>query len=149
VGNCSSFCGTLLNPLASERIPFTEALLCIKNEVYFHLMAQYWYHTEVMIEYMENYLEAFHRHNNVFSQFCTSKSTKKVLEALKKQLTLDEQEDRESDPASNNLSAATKRHRVDEGKTHIESEIAQHLVNESDFNFVKMHLLNHFSDHLH
>ena len=28
------------------------------------------------------------------------------------------------------------------------SEIEQHLVDESDFNFVKMHLLNQFSDHI-
>jgi len=31
------FAATLFNPLASQRIPFTEALLCIKNLVYFHL----------------------------------------------------------------------------------------------------------------
>jgi len=49
----------------------------------------------------------------------------------------------------NNLSAAAKRRRVAGDKTQIESEIAQHLVNTSDFNFVKMHLLNHFSDHIH
>jgi hypothetical protein len=30
----------------------------------------------------------------------------------------------------------------------IEADIAQHLVDESDFNFVKMHLLNHFSHHI-
>ena len=94
-------------------------------------------------------MREFHHQKDVFSLFRASKSTKKVSEALKKQLTLGKQEDRESDPASNNLSAATKRHRVDEGKTHIESEISQHLVNEPDFNFVKMQLLNHFSDHLH
>jgi thiaminase len=29
-----------------------------------------------------------------------------------------------------------------------QSEIAQHLVHELDFNFVKMHLLNHVSDHI-
>ena len=142
------FAATLLNPSASQRIPFTEALLCVKNLVYFHLMAQYRYHTEATIEYMENYLEEFHRHKDVFSRFRASKSTKKVSEALKKQLTLDKQEERESDPAWNNLSAAAKRRRVDEDKTQIESEIAQHLVDESDFNFVKMHLLNHFSDHI-
>jgi hypothetical protein len=51
---------TLLNPLESQRIPFTESLLCVRNIGYFHLMAQYWYHTEAMIEYMENYLEEFH-----------------------------------------------------------------------------------------
>jgi len=71
-----------------------------------------------------------------------------VSEALKKQLTLDKQEERETDPASTNLSAAAKRPRVDEDKTPIESEIRQHLVNKSDFNFVKMHFLNHFSAHI-
>jgi len=30
----------------------------------------------------------------------------------------------------------------------IESEIAHHLVHESHFKFVRMHLLNHFSDHI-
>jgi len=116
--------------------------------VYFHLMAQYRYHTEATIEYMENYLEQFHLQKDVFSRFRASKSTKKVSEALKKQLTLDKQEERESDPAWNNLSAAAKRGHVDEDKMWIESEIAQHLVDESDFNFVKMHLLNHLSDHI-
>jgi hypothetical protein len=67
---------------------------------------------------------------------------------LNKQLTLHKQEEWESDPASNNLSLAGKRRRVDEDKTQIKSHIAQHLVNESDSNFVKIHLLNHFSDHI-
>jgi len=140
------FAATLLNPSESQRIPFTDALLCVKNSVNFHLMAQYRYHTEATIKYMENYLEEFHRHKDVFSRFRASKSTKKVSEALKKQLTLDKQEERESDPAWNDLSAAAKCRRVDEDKTQIKSEIVQHLVDESDFNFEKMHLLNHYSD---
>jgi len=37
-----------------------------------------------------------------------------VSEALQSQLTLDEQEEWETDPAWNNLSAAAKRRRVDE-----------------------------------
>jgi hypothetical protein len=61
---------------------------------------------------------------------------------------LDKQEEWESDPAWNNLSAAAKHHRVDEDKMPVESEIAKHLVDESDFNFVKMHLMTHFSDHI-
>jgi len=77
------FAVTLLYPLASQRIPFTEALLSVKNLVYFHLLAQYRYHTEAMIEYMEIYLEEFHCPKDVISQFRTSKSTMKVLEALK------------------------------------------------------------------
>jgi len=107
------FAATLLNPSASQRIPFTEALLCVKNFVYFHLMAQYWYHTEATMKYMENCLEEFHRHKDVFSRFCASKSTKKVLEALKKQLSLNKQEEWESDPTWNNVFVTAKRHRVD------------------------------------
>jgi len=74
-------------------------------------------------------------------------STKKVPEALKKHLTLEDQEPLESDLALNIHSVATKRHCVDEDDTEINSEIAQHLVDESDFNLVMIHLLNHFSDH--
>jgi len=69
---------TLLNPSASERIPFTEAVLCVNNLVYFHLTAQYRYHTEATIEYMENYLEEFHHQKDVFSRFCVSKSTNRA-----------------------------------------------------------------------
>jgi hypothetical protein len=98
---------------------------------------------------MENYLEEFHRQTDVFSRFCSWKSTKKDSELLTKLLTLDKQEERESDPAWNNLSTAAKCRRVDEDTMQIESEIAPHLVDESDINFVKMHFLNHFSDHIH
>jgi len=118
------------------------------NFVYFHLMAQYWYHTEATIEYMENYLEEFHRHMDAFSRVRSSKSTKNVSEALRKQLTSDRQEERESDLAWNDLSAAAMHCRMDADIMQIESEIAQHLVNKLDFNFVKMHLLNHVSDHI-
>jgi hypothetical protein len=78
------FAATLSNPSASERIPFTEALLCVKNLVYFYLMAQYHYHTEATIEYMENYQEEFHSHKDVFSQFHTSRSHKEGLGSIEK-----------------------------------------------------------------
>jgi len=35
----SVFVATLLNPSVSQSIPFTEALLCVKNLVYFHPVA--------------------------------------------------------------------------------------------------------------
>jgi len=143
------FAGTILIPLASKRIPSIEAVLCVKNFVYFQVMAQDRYHTKATIEYMENYLEESHLHMNVFSWFHTSQSTKKVSEALKKHLTLNRQEEQESDPAWNNLSVAARRRCVDEDRTQIMSEIAQHLVDELYFNFVKIHLLNHFSDYIH
>jgi len=143
----SVFAATLLNSSASQRIPFTAALWCMKNAVYYHLMAWCWYHTEATIECMAKYLEESHRHKDVFCWFFAGQSTK-VLEALKKQLALDEKEDRESDPAWNNYSAVAKSRRVDDDSMQIESKIAKRLVGESDINFVKMHLPNDFSDHI-
>ena len=93
------FRATIVNTSASLRVPSTDTLLCVKTSVYFHIMEHYWYHTEATIEYMEYYLEIIDCHKDVFSQFRSSKSTKKVLEALKKQLTLNKQEEWESDPA--------------------------------------------------
>jgi len=100
------------------------------------------------MEYMENDLEEVHREKDGFSQFRASKSTKKVSEAWKQQLTWDKQVQRPSDPTWHNLSAAAKRSCIDEDEMQIKSEIAQHLVDESDFNFVTMHLLNHFTDYI-
>ena len=82
-------------------------------------MVQYQYNTEPMIEYMENDLKEFCRQKDVFSRFHASKSTNMVFEALKMPLTLDKQEESQSDPAWNNLSAAAMRRRVDEDTTQI------------------------------
>jgi len=143
-----NFVATLLNLSANHRILFTEALLRVKNFEYFHLMAQYRYHTEATIEYMENYLEEFHRQIDLFSPFRASKSIKKVLDALKIDLTLDKLEESKSDPTWNILSVAAKCRWVDEDKTQIQSEIAQHLFDKSDYNILTIHLQNHFSDHI-
>jgi len=97
---------------------------------------------------MENYLEVFHHYMDVFSRFRSSKSTKSVLEAMKRGLALANQEERSSDPAWNKHSAAAKRLCIDEDTMQIESETAQHLVDELDFNFGTIHLLNHFADNI-
>jgi len=110
------FAATLLNPSGSQKFPFTEALVCIENLVYFHRMAQYRYLTEVKIKKMENYLDEFQCHKHGFRQFRASKSTQKVSEAWKTQLTLNTQEERQSYPAWNWLSAAAKRDHVVAGK---------------------------------
>jgi len=140
------FTATLSNPSASQRIPFTDAQLYVKNWVCFHLLVQYRYHAEALIDYMEMYLDKFHYHKDVFCRFCSSKPTTKVSEAMKKQRTLFKQEERESNPAWNNHLEAAKRRWVDEHTLEIELDIAQHLVNKLDFKFVTMHLLNHISD---
>jgi len=100
------------------------------------------------MEHIENDLEEFNHHEDVLSRFRASKSTLMVSDVWKKQLTLDKQEERESEPIWNNLFAPVQRHSVDQDKMRRVSKIAQNLADESDFNFVKMHLLNDFSDHI-
>jgi len=142
------FAVTLMNPSVSQMIPFTEALLCVKTFVYLHPLAPYQYHTEATHKYMDNNLVEFDCYKDVFSRSHASKSPKKGSEALITQHIVEKQEEWESDPAWKNLSVASKHRRIDDDTTQIESEIAQHVVDKSDFYFVKMHLLNQFSDHI-
>jgi len=43
---------TLSNPFASQRIPFTDSQLSVKDLLHFHLVEQYQYDTKATIEYM-------------------------------------------------------------------------------------------------
>jgi hypothetical protein len=90
---------TLLSPSVRQGIPFTEALLNIKNIVYFHHMPQYCYHTEASFKCMEDYLKKFHCHKDDLSPFRASKSTKIVSEALNKQFLFPTHEELQSDSA--------------------------------------------------
>jgi len=84
-----------------------------------------------MIEYIENHLEECPGHKDVFSWFHTSESTNMVSEAVRKQLTIANQEEQKSDPAWKNISTAAKCRRIDDDTTRIESDIGQHLIDES------------------
>ena len=139
------FVATLLNLLVNQRIPFTEALLHVENFFYFRVMEQYLYYTDATIEYMKDYLEQIHCPTDVCILVQPIKFTKKVLGCLEEHRTLDKQKDQDSDPAWNNLSAAAKHSCVDEDQIQVKLQMAQNLVNELDFKFVKMQLRNHFS----
>jgi len=52
-------------------------------------MAQYQCLTDAMIEYMELYLEDFHRNKGLSRQLHVSKSTKQISELLKNVIPLD------------------------------------------------------------
>jgi len=109
-------------------------------------MVQDRHKTDATIEYMQYYLEEFHCHKDVLSWFLASYSTKQDSEGLKHQLILDNHEVWEINPDCKNLSTTAMCVCVSEDIAKIQSEIAQHAVNELDFNFVTMHLLNHFFD---
>lgn len=115
------YAATLSNRCARHRIPCTEALLCVQNIVYFHLMAHCQYHTEATIWYMEKQLEEFHDHKDIFIRFCASQPKKTVSEAFMQQHCVDKQQDLESDPTWNNLLMPAKCHFVDEDGKQIKA----------------------------
>jgi len=111
-------------------------------------MAMYKYRTESTIEYMEQYMDVFHHQMNIYRRFRPRESTKNVLEALTKKLTFDTLDEDACNPTYNNFSVASKSCPVNEDTTQMESDILNHPVEKSDQSFVRMHLLNHLSDHI-
>jgi hypothetical protein len=72
---------------------------------------------------MVNSQEELSHQKDVFSQFCIHNSTMNVSEALKKELTLDKQEEQKSDPTWNDSCVAAMCHHVDADETQIKFEI--------------------------
>jgi hypothetical protein len=48
---------------------FSKALKCVRGLIDFHLIAQYGSHTTSTLNYMESYLEDFHKHKDIFLEF--------------------------------------------------------------------------------
>jgi len=60
---------TLRQPGVAQAIPFKGALGCVRALIDFNMMAQYRCHTPDTIEYMEDYLDQFHRMKDIFLEF--------------------------------------------------------------------------------
>jgi len=62
------FAGVLRCPSAVERLILAKALTCVQLIVDFTLISQYKSHTDETIQYLEQYLKAFHDHKDVFEE---------------------------------------------------------------------------------
>lgn len=118
-----AFAVALWKPPAALKRDFGRALKCVRALIDFHLMAQYTTHTRETLEYLQGYLEEFHKHKDVFLEFRAYKRTKKD---------------------------AKDRTRALEGPVSLERglEELEEIRKGSHFNFIKMHLLSHFRDHV-
>jgi len=123
-------------------ISFKHALDCVRALVDFNMIAQYRCHTPETIVYMEEYLNRFHRMNDIFLEFRGSKRTPVNVDKQRKEL-------RPQRAQSNMRVAPSKRRRRLEDDWDEENELRIDMIHtDSHFNFVKMHLLSHFSDHI-
>ena len=147
LGRCilGVFRSALRRPTPAQQGPFRNAIQCVRALVDFSLLAQYQSHTPDTLGYMEQYLEDFHRYKDVFQEFRTSKKTREEADANDEQLRLELERELKD---AGRVSAAKRRRLQDANRTQRTGEREEILRSQSHFNFIKMHLLVHFSSHV-
>jgi len=132
----------LRQPGGAQVIPFKPALGCVRALVDFNMMAQYRSHTSDTIAYMEDYLDEFHKLNDIFLEFRVTKRTQDKVDKQRKEI-------RHQRALVIERVVPSLRCRMRDHNRQEESHLCLDLVRgESHFNFIKMHLLSHFCDHI-
>jgi hypothetical protein len=135
----------LRDPSPSQRDVFERAVECTRSLIEFYFYCQYDSHDDETLNLMENALRCFHDTKNVFQQFRASKRV--AAEAKERQTDLCA--DRDAELAENKGKSAAFRQRIRETwKTIIESKMAEYIEDGTDFNFPKIHLMQHFRDQI-
>jgi hypothetical protein len=138
-----AFTTALRAPTDAQRQPFRNATRCVAALIDFHLLAQYKTHTETTLKYMHDSLKAFHEEKSIFQEFRVGKRAKKGID--KSVAELASKQAAETLARKRSGESATKRQRValrqrDELAAMREDE----AIEKAHFNFIKMHLLEHF-----
>jgi len=132
----------LRQPQSSQVIPFKPALGCVRALIDFGMMAQYQSHTSDSIAYMEHYLDQFHTMKGIFLEFRATKRTLAKVDEQRREIR--HQRIQMSQPV-----APSKRGRIrDEDREEVHEPRIDLIHCELHFNFIKIHLLSHFSDHI-
>jgi len=132
----------LRQPGGAQAIPFKRALGCIRALVDFNMMAQYRSHTPDTIAYMEEYLDQFHRMKDIFLEFRVTKRTQAKVDKQRKEIR------RQRTLMPERVATSPRRCMPDDDRDE-EDELPMDMIHgKSHFNFIKMHLLSHFCDHI-
>ena len=133
----------LRNPNPAEKAPFESAVECTRSLVEFYMYCQYESHNADTLNLMEDALRRFHRTKGVFLQYRAGKRL--AAEARGRRIELCAEHDAEL-KANQNQSAAHQQWLRETWRMIIESEMAQCIEEGSDFNFPKIHLMQHFQE---
>ena len=132
----------LRQPGGAQAIPFKLALRCVRALVDFNMMAQYRSHTPDTIAYMEEYLDQFHRMKDMFLEFRVTKRTQAKVVKQRKEIRCQRALMRER-------VAISQWRRMCDNDRDEDDELRMAMIHgKSHFNFIKMHLLSHFCDHI-
>ena len=135
----------LRQPDNSQIHTFKRVLTCVWILCDFTMMAQYRSHTAETIKYMEDYAERFDEKKDIFLEFRVSKRTQAKADELRGELRTQRMMVNES------VAKSTRQRRlIQEQDRAKENDQCMDLINaESHCNFVKMHLISHFGDHIY
>jgi len=130
----------LRQPDSTQVQPVRGALTWVRSLLDFIMMAQYRSHTPESISYMEEYAPQFHETKDIFLEFRISKRTQEKADELRKELRRQRAHMREREPPS------ARRRIRDNDRDEVNNQRMELIHSESNFNFVKMHLISHFRD---
>ena len=106
-------------------------------------MAQYRSHTPDTIAYMEEYLDQFHNMKDIFLEFRVTKRTQAKVDKQRKEI-------RRQRALMCERLATSQWRRIHDDDRDEDDELRMDMIHgESHFNFIKMHLLSHFCDHIY
>ena len=121
---------------------FKRTLTCVRALLVFTIMAQYRSYTNETIQYRENYAYQFHGTKDIFLNFRISKQTQAKADERRK-------EPRCKRTLVNRSVARSNRPRIREQDRQEDNDQRMDLIHaESHFNFIMMHLISHFHDHI-
>lgn len=136
---------TLRDPTPKQREAFERVVECTRSLIEFYFYAQYDSHDEETLDLMDNALCCFHDTKGVFQQFRAGKRLTAEANKRRKELCAE----RDTELEAHKGKSAAFRHRIQETwKSIIESEMAEYIEDGSDFNFPKIHLMQHFREQI-
>jgi hypothetical protein len=139
----AAFTTALRAPTDAQRQPFRAAIRCVTAVIDFHLLAQYKTHTETTLKYMHESLKAFHEEKSIFQEFRVGKRAKKGID--KSVAELASIQAAETVARKRSGESATKRRRVAlQQREELAALREDEAIENAHFNFIKMHLLEHF-----
>ena len=136
---------TMRNPNSAQKALFESAVECTCSLVQFYMYCQYASHDTDTLNLMEDALRHFHHTKWVFLQYRAGKRL--TAEARDKCIKLCAERDTEL-KANQNKSAAHRQRIRDAWKDIIDSGLAKFIEEGSDFNFPKIHQMQHFREQI-
>ena len=131
------------NPNPVQKATFESAVECTRSLIEFYMYCQYDSHDGDTFNLMEDAICRSHSTKGVFLQYRAGKR----LTAEAKDRRTELGAERDDELKANQKKSAAHRQRIrNYWKTIIESEMSEFIKEGSDFNFPKIHLMQHFRE---